>query len=368
MGYSWGDDTAANWGGSATTGAFNYGKAEAGYNTNDGKTYVNPETGAQLSANMGDAYKLSKKIMASALKPEEIELLKRLKPEDITVSQGRYDKAELVLTAAGTPYQMSSMELRPKQMLLINCPGGNLEQYTYQGQRGVKALNKFIEDGGYLVTTDWALETVIQSAFPGFIQRGSTNTKDDLVEVSLVAAGSPYTEGLGRGSLKPVWWLENASYPIKLLNERNIDVLLASDEMRRLYQEPAIAVKFQIGEGRVIHVTSHFYLQTVKTKYEAQAKKSGLDFATKFIGIAQDEAETIKDLDKIVFGALESAYTSMRFVHNIILHQLKSKYHPQGLIAEKPIEVIGQLGAKSVAIPLIGRKPSTRLLIPKKGE
>lgn len=338
MGYSWGSDTSTSWGG----GGFSYGSAKKSYD--EDKVYVPKATKAQMNS----AYALSTKLMDAALPKKEKELLEKLTKEDVLVVPGQYDQVQDVLKAAGTPHTVSSAQKRlsPEQILLINCPGNNLN-VTYKGTSGLEAVRGFVEDGGYVVSTDWALTQIVEG-FPGYISKGGKNTADDVVEVDLVASKSPYTRGLGEGSLKPVWWLESSSYPIKIGRSKDVDVLLGSEEMRQKYGEMPIAVKFAFGEGRVIHVTSHFYLQTAKSKYEAQAKKTGLDFATKYIGMAADEASEIKGLGEISFGALESSYTSLRFLHNIFVQKLKDKSGLEKKLDPQEVKELGTKLAKSL--------------------
>ncbi|MBT3323805.1 hypothetical protein HN681_00315 [archaeon] len=363
MGYSWGSDTTQQWTGDK--GGFDYGEAEQEYDAS--KAYVkNPKTatGPKLNNDMSQAYEKSKVVMDAGLTAPEMELLSHLGKDDILITNGRYDSAEKVLDAVGTLYTMvnRSIDLNPNQIVLVNCPGNEF-RFNYKGRSNVEALRSFVEDGGFLVTTDWALQSVIMRGFEGYIKRGSRDTSNDLVEVDLVAEGSPYTKGLGGGSLRPVWWLESSSYPIKITRESEVDILLSSSEMGRKYNDAPIAVKFPVGQGRVVHVTSHFFLQQLHTKYEAQAQKTGLDFATKFLGMAQDQAEAIGELDNMAFGALESAYTSVRFMHNIFLQKLRAREGiDQRLLDARAMPLIGAATARTVNQLPDGRKKSQRLL------
>jgi hypothetical protein len=347
MSYSWGSDTSGSWNGG---GGFDYGSAKKGYGSgyDPDKAYVPSSGGSKSvspakSADMPSAYMMSARVVNAAMPLDERLLLKELESDQILVVPGQYDSVEKVLGPAKIPYRMASgsVDLDPKQILLINCPGRDMN-YRYRGKSGTNALREFVNAGGYLVTTDWALQSVIMKAFPGYVERGSHDTGNDLVEVDLIASGSPYTKGLGNGALKPIWWLEGSSYPIRPLRKEGLEILLGSEEMKNKYGEMPVAVKFPVGEGRVIHVTSHFYLQTTKSKYEAQANKSGLDFATKFLGIAADEAKDIKGIEGMSFGAIESAYTSLRFLSNIFLQKVKQG---KGLIELPSPEVVQQIGA-----------------------
>ncbi len=313
MSYSWGDDSSTSWDG----GGFDYGEATNSYD--DEKSYVSK------NIDMGDAYKVSSKVMNMAMSKSDKNLLNKLAPDDIVVVRGSYDSVEKVLDAAGTSYKMAKegTRLDPRQVLLVNCEGSNVSMLRYKKSKGTDAVRKFVKDGGFVVSTDWALEQLVETAFDGFVSHAGRDTDDDVVEVDLVAEGSPYTKGLGNGALKPVWWLEGASYPIGINKSNSVDILLGSREMEQKYGENPIAIKFPFGEGRVLHVTSHFYLQTMKAKYEAQYEKTGEDFVKSFVGLPKKSVKNLGKLDSLTFGAMESAYTSLRFLHNVFLEKMK---------------------------------------------
>ena len=335
MSYSWGSDTTSSWGGSSG-GGFNYGSAKKSYKKKDlSKSYSPPSSGKSL--NMGNAYTVSSRIIDKMMTKEDMDLLKMLKKTDILVVPGSYDHVENVLDAIKIPHTESyqSAILDPKQVLLVNCPGDNIDSLVYKEWRGTDAISKFVKKGGFAVTTDWALERVIMKSFPGFAVHDGTDTDDDVVEVDLIASKSPYTRGLGEGSLKPIWWLEGSSYPIRIKDDQ-VDILLGSKEMKDRYGYNPIAIKFPYGQGRVVHVTSHFYLQTTKSKYDAQANKTGLDFATGFLGMDKKTASRIQGIDNVSFGAVESAYTSIKFLQNIFVEKVKRNLGMKGNMSYQP--------------------------------
>lgn len=313
--YGWGSDSSASWG----SGGFNYGSAKKAYNK---KTYLSGGSSSSSgSGSMGKAYGLASKLMNVSLHPKQKEVLARLKKKSIVIVSGAYDSVEKVLSACKTKYT-TKKELSPDQILLINCDATG-ENLRYNGECGHEAIKEFVNDGGFLVTSDWSLKNVIEECFPEYMEFNGNKTSDDMVEINLIAEGSPYTKGLGSGSLKPIWWLEGSSYPIKILKKDSVDILISSKEMKKKYKDGPIAVKFQVGKGRVFNVTSHFYLQSVKYKYDAQREKTGLDFAQNFGRLSKKSIKSVPKLDSITFGQMETAYTSVRFLHNIFIEKLK---------------------------------------------
>ena len=69
-----------------------------------------------------------------------------------------------------------------------------------------------------------------------------------------------------------MWWLENSSYPIEIIDKEKVKVLVRSDELKRRYRHDPIIVSFEWGKGVVYHMISHFYLQ----RSETRTKKQGI--------------------------------------------------------------------------------------------
>ncbi|CEF49292.1 unnamed protein product [uncultured bacterium] len=214
---------------------------------------------------------------------------------EILVTIGQFDKVQQVLDYLQLPYQtipcdmVEKLPLRADQVLIVNCPG----QFD---TAGLEKVRLFVAGGGTLVTTDWALQTTVQQAFSGTVEYNGRSTADDVVPVSWVHPDSPYTRGVETPGQTISWWLEGASYPIRILNDR-VTVLVRSDEMGKRYGEDPLVVTFGYGEGRVFHLTSHYYLQRSQGDKTAKA----VDKAT---GMSEAQAA--------------AAYSSMRLLANIL--------------------------------------------------
>jgi hypothetical protein len=313
MPYSWGEDDSKKWAG----GGFSYGDEK--------KTYSS-ESLQHSESDMDQAYRVAARLVRGALSTREHELLRKLTGESIVIVPGTYDAVEKILESAELPFTLTqsegSISLAPEQVLLVNCPGNNVEGVKYRRSHGLTSIATFVKDGGFLISTDWVLDSVIP-CFPQLISHGGKNTDHDVVEIDLVAENSPYTRRLGNGSLKPLWWLESSSYPVEVNQPGKVDILLGSKEMQEKYGKMPIAVKFAHGEGRVIHVVSHFYLKYFKAKYKEQEKKTAVEFVKLFLNMSPQAIQEIKGLNQIGFGAIEAAYTSVCFLYNILLEKLK---------------------------------------------
>lgn len=228
---------------------------------------------------------------------------------EVLVTLGEFDRVQQVLDHLELPYRtlpcqvLESVPLRADQVVIVNCPG----RFSTEG---LEAIRAFVAAGGTLISTDWALETTVQRAFPGTIEYTGKATADDVVAVSWIHPDSPLTRGVEVPGQTLRWWLEGSSYPIRI-RDRRVTVLVRSQEMGKKYGEDPLVVTFDYGEGTVVHLTSHYYLQ--RSQGDKAAK--GSDTAADAVGARIREAAGAGGL-----GAeqLSAAYSSMRLLGNIL--------------------------------------------------
>ncbi len=267
------------------------------------------------------ASEIVKKRMAKK-RPRDLKLLRKAGAADIVVVRGGYDRVQDVLKALKVkhvvvpPRLVSRIPLMSTQTLMINCPGRLSKAAT-------KKVNRFVKTGGFLVTTDWAL-TLLTRAFPGYVKRGKRNTKDDVVKVSIHDDDAPFLQNIKGMKENPRWWLEGSSYPIRILNKQKVKVLIDSKEMRKKYGHSPIAVSFRYDDGKVLHMTSHFYLQQAKLRSSAE-KARGTAFA-RSAGLDRQEVKALKKkgLDKVKAGELNSAYSMQQVTANVVVSKQKA--------------------------------------------
>jgi hypothetical protein len=271
-------------------------------------------------ANMRKANKLAAEILERRMekrRKSDLMLLRQAGAADVIVVQGSYDRVQDVLRALKVkhvvvpPHLVAKLPLMSTQTLMVNCPG-------HLNKAGIAVVRRFVKTGGYLVTTDWAI-TMLAKAIPGYIARGGRNTGNDVVKVHIHDLDDPWLKQLKGMKEKPRWWLESSSYPIRILNRQKVKVLISSSEMKKKYGHAPIAVSFRYDDGKVLHMTSHFYLQQGKrrTKYE---KAKGTVFAAS-AGLKKNELEALrkKGLDSVKSGDLNSAYSMQQVTANVLV-------------------------------------------------
>lgn len=246
--------------------------------------------------------------------PGAADALAAVEASDIVVVPGSYDHVEQVLEALEVPFNrlphptLAGVRLRPEQLLIVNCPG-NLPVAD------VLAIRAFVEAGGSLFTTDWALRHVIETAFPGVLAYNGRPTQDAVVRVEVTDRENPFLRGVIDENDDPQWWLEGSSYPITVLDPDRVDVLITSNELRDQWGEAAVAVQFPWGEGEVFHMISHYYLQRTEVRAARHRQRARTLWAEKDVPMTADLRAMTSDLELV---EVEAAYSSSRLFANIV--------------------------------------------------
>ena len=245
--------------------------------------------------------------------PMNAEALDAIEASDIVVVEGCYDHVELVLGALELPYQtiqaghLHRVHLRPDQLLVINCPGQLPAPEIVQ-------VRDFVAAGGTLFSTDWALRNVLEPAFPGLVEFNERPTHDDVVRIDIIESDSPYLMGVLDADDDPQWWLEGSSYPIRVLDNKQVRVLITSRELGEKYGEEPVAVVFNFGKGEVFHMISHYFLQRAEFR-NARHQRSAASYADdKGVPFDEPMADMASDLS---LYEVEAAATSSRMFANI---------------------------------------------------
>jgi hypothetical protein len=246
--------------------------------------------------------------------PSDAAALDAVEAADIVVVPGVYDHVEQVLETLGMPFtlvgerNLARTSLRPEQLLVINCPG-------QIGRRGVDKVRSFVEEGGSLFSTDWALRHVIEAAFPNTVAFNERPTQDAVVRVEVLSSDNQFLQGVMDGRDDPQWWLEGSSYPIRVIDPERVEVLIQSKELGEAWGETPVAVLFHHGEGEVFHMISHYYLQRTECR-TARHRQSAAAYAAEKDVVLSERLRTATA--GMSLGEVESAATSARFMANVV--------------------------------------------------
>jgi hypothetical protein len=238
-------------------------------------------------SNWKDLYSEVKKRKMEALNKQDI--VKAVeKHGKILAIEGRYEKPRKVVDhmyAARRetikPDMIMKYNLNEFDVVLIGCPGSEIPHSSYP-----KILEYVSLNGGWIITTDWAIKYIVEEIFPGYIRWNGQKTSDAIVACQIIEPSHPFLSGVAdeieqnkwkksdskkskKGEFK--WWLENRSFPVQVVNPMAVKVLIDSWEIRKKWGEAPVLCYFDYGNvgGRIIHFISHTHLQKggVKGKY-----------------------------------------------------------------------------------------------------
>ena len=276
---------------------------------------------SMIKNKMSTAYRVAQEMIKDKLKDVDEGMaaeFEELGQSEVIVSKGVHDYIEQVFNGIGlkhnliNPQQFEKIDLDPDKIIFINCPGNVTS-------KGLRNLVTFVEKGGFLFTTDWALRHVIEPGFPGYIKYNNRPTNDEVVRVDILAEEDPFLQSLIGPNDDPQWWLEGSSYPIEILNHKEVDILIKSKEIEKKYGESAVFVTFDYGKGKVYHMISHFYLQRAETR-TARHAKSGAEYANEKLNMDQYREEKYKNMgiDDANLSDVEAAYSSSSMMNKIL--------------------------------------------------
>lgn len=250
-----------------------------------------------------------------------VEILQKAR---IVVVTGAWDKVQIVLGHLAIPHtllraqQLKDQGLNPNQTILVNCEG-NMDSDSRE------RVQWFVNVGGYLMTTDWALTKTIEPGFPGYLKQFSgSSTGNDVVVVEDARPGHPFTAGVFDGVPALKWWLEVQAFPMTVTWPERTEVLVDSSEMRQRYGSSPMAATFRWGLGKVQHSISHFYLQE-EGMQQAQKPRDRMVFSADNLGLSLDEIRKIaKDkgfdgnLSEETMKKVAPGYSMFRLIVNVV--------------------------------------------------
>ncbi|MFX1239500.1 MAG: hypothetical protein ACFE8P_17495, partial [Promethearchaeota archaeon] len=178
----------------------------------------------------------------------------------ILAIEGRFEKPKRVINnmygAEKTtikPNKLIKYDLNSYDLVLIGCPGDHIHEKLHP------RIRNYVENGGWILSTDWCLVTIVEKIFPGYIKWNGIKTADAVVACQLDEPQHPFLEGVAqeiqrakwtvkssKDTLKNEfkWWLETKSYPIQIIDHQQVHVLISSRELKYKWGEGAVLCYF----------------------------------------------------------------------------------------------------------------------------
>ncbi len=176
--------------------------------------------------------------------------------ESVINVKGQWDDSTKPLHALGIHYKsvgkgdLRNLPLDNVKVMIVNCPGRVPEE-------AFQRIRDWVARGGYLLTTDWALADVLQRAFPGYVEFTGQKAEQTMVD-AIVTDPDP---SLFAGAVPRAYWKVDAgSEMLRVLRPGAVHVLVRSNQLlsEDNDRQGILAVAFQFGRGKVLHLVGHF--------------------------------------------------------------------------------------------------------------
>lgn len=250
---------------------------------------------------------------------EDLKVLNRIRQGEVAVYSGSFDKVEAILNFLQVPMTMNpDAKTLSAQIVFVNCSS------SYD-RNAIAQLSRQVENGKWLVSSDWALGHFITQAFPNTVGWNQRTTGDEVISVE-PNLNSLWSEVVVLGA-EPQWWLEASSHPIEVLNSEKVRIEAASHDLLVRYNAPVVAVSFDWGKGHVFHVISHFWCKRSRTptaRYLAPCTdflKAGMKLSDEGIEKVLRQAN-IKP-DTLNFAQMQTAATSTELVAQLCVRAFR---------------------------------------------
>ena len=246
-------------GGSSAIGVGSGARLGSGVGTNMDETFGKDDAGR---ANAAAAGRLNGDPFTRALVNG---LRLRTTAENVKVVSGDYDKCEMVMTALGLTHgALTAAEIGadlPKQdvrAIFFDCTG------RPPGKPTLENLERWVKEGGFLFTSDWGIDNVVEKAFPGYLKVLRTGTRpimtpDTTITFTVAPGKHVLLAGLPPEAETSRWWLEESSILFTIAKPDDVEVLAVSKDLETRYGSKLVAVTFPYGKGRVVHALGHMF-------------------------------------------------------------------------------------------------------------
>jgi hypothetical protein len=179
----------------------------------------------------------------------------------VVVIKGQWDNSAKTLDKFQIPHvkigggKIATFPLDQTRVVIVDC-AGDLPRSAHQ------PLRDFVMRGGYLLSTDWALNNFTAPIFTDrsgreFIQWNKAVNKRDMVDATAFDTDPVL---FSHAVTNAYWKLDVDSHLIRVLNRDAVRVLATSAQLRADDPDHAgiLAVMFPYGRGYVMHMIGHF--------------------------------------------------------------------------------------------------------------
>lgn len=177
-------------------------------------------------------------------------------PDSVVVIKGQWDDSSKTLDKFQIPHtrisgrKLVEYPLHNTRVVIVDCAGDLSRQVCQK-------LRDFVSRGGYVLSTDWALDSFTAPTFNEYIQWNRGVNRRDIVDATAYDTDPVL---FGHAVSNAYWKLDQESHLIRIMNRDAVRILVRSKQLIEDDPDRAgiLAVVFPFGRGFVMHMTGHF--------------------------------------------------------------------------------------------------------------
>ncbi|MGE0192404.1 MAG: hypothetical protein AB7T63_10225 [Planctomycetota bacterium] len=220
-----------------------------------------------------------------------------IRGDDLLVVTGSFDKVGRVLESLRLPFrktnpydirELTDADFAKFKVVFWNC-GDPLPQEDMAAV--AKRLETFVRQGGYLFTTDWAIQHVVMLAFPGYLATSGRHVAlpETIVDIEPArgSADHPLLDGVFLPGIRGRWWLEELAFDVRIgpRGRGHVEPLISSAMLHdTMGVSPYVAVVFKYGRGRVLHAMGHYFQEAGNVAGAVASQRLALNFVLERVG------------------------------------------------------------------------------------
>jgi hypothetical protein len=178
----------------------------------------------------------------------------RIPNNQVIVARGAWDDSTKTLQKFGVPCtriragQLDDYPLGSVKVLIIDC-AGDVPRESFQ------RIRDFVSKGGYLLSTDWALDNMLQKTFPGYVEWNRKKNRRDMYDAEVT---NPDPVLFKNAVNNANWRLDKECHLLAVLKPDAVQVIVRSSGLAHEDGQGILAVAWRFGRGEVLHLVGHF--------------------------------------------------------------------------------------------------------------
>lgn len=179
-----------------------------------------------------------------------------LASQSVVVVKGHWDDSSRTLDKFQIPHERISTgelvnyPLDNTKVMIVDCPG-ELSRPACQKVRD------FVARGGYLLSTDWAINNFLGNTFNQYVVWNNGSNRDSMYDATVCDADPTL---FANTVTNAYWKLDPDCHLMHVVDKDAVRVLVTSRKLCRddPDRQGILAVEFPFGRGYVMHIAGHF--------------------------------------------------------------------------------------------------------------